>query len=105
MKVREYKQQINAKWGTIQDAYTKTLISQLLAYAEALESKASLAPPQNIPYAVSPKGEEQMRGDSYRKAIDFETLSNNLPDLEGPSPGELVNSLLEYVEALETHTN
>ncbi|MEQ1747498.1 MAG: hypothetical protein ABMA02_18860 [Saprospiraceae bacterium] len=105
MKVREYKKQINAKWGTIKDNYTKNLIAQLIAYAEELEAKTTLAPPKKMPYGVTPKGDEIMNAEAYRNGIDRESLSNLPADADGPSPGELVDGLLTYTEQLEQQLN
>ena len=97
MTAKQYRQQLTAKLGSIQDPYTQNLIAQLLDYAQTLENtNTRLNDPKNPYYPVSPRGGRES-AHVFRTAINFSHLSDPAADGVGP----LVEDLLHYAEGLE----
>ncbi len=104
MTANQYRQQLNAKWSTIQDPITRELVIQLLEYAQNLENqRVPINNPENIKFVIRPKGDKE-DSQAFRRNIDFSFLPGQSAEEAGDTVGVLVEQLLNYTEDLEQKT-
>lgn len=100
--VKELKQKIKAKWGTIKDPNTQKLIDELLSYTASLEQK--LESPDNPIPKVGPRPMFLPTISDFREGIDLDSLSSESSS-DSESTRGLVEQLLDFGQDLEQRTD
>lgn len=86
----DFKPAILTELPSVQDAVTRRMIHELIAYAETTEQEAD-----NRDQRPRPDGKENAA--YYRKVIDLEALPAQLADL--------IEHLLRYLETIESNSS